>query len=98
MDLDQTHRGTPRPSPRTVAGWILRHPDSLSEVDQLRLKAVMAPCPELEALAGHVRSLAQNLTERQGQRLPECSTQSAKMTCPASAPSPPASIAVLLAP
>ncbi|MFI6857946.1 transposase [Streptomyces sp. NPDC050416] len=56
---------------RTVAGWILRHPDSLSEVDQLRLKAVMAHCPELKALAGHVRSFAQILTERQGQRLPE---------------------------
>ncbi|UFQ99851.1 ISL3 family transposase [Streptomyces sp. Go40/10] len=63
--------GGPPPSPRTVTGWILRHPDSLSEVDRLRLKAVMAHCPELEALAGHVRSFAQILTERQGQRLPE---------------------------
>ncbi|WP_030800373.1 ISL3 family transposase [Streptomyces sp. NRRL S-337] len=61
----------PPPSPRTVAGWILRHPDSLSEVDQLRLKAVTAHCSELEALAGHVRSFAQILTERQGKRLPE---------------------------
>ncbi|MFC9931956.1 transposase [Streptomyces sp. NPDC127190] len=63
--------GRTPPSPRTVAGWILRHPDSLSEVDRLRLKAVMAHCPELEALAGHVRSFAQILTERQGQRLPQ---------------------------
>ncbi|MFD5608395.1 transposase [Streptomyces sp. NPDC127064] len=31
----------------------------------------MAHCPELEALAGHVRSFAQILTERQGQRLPQ---------------------------
>ncbi|MEU5973000.1 transposase [Streptomyces globisporus] len=61
----------PPPSPRTVAGWILRHPDSVSEVEQLRLKAVLAHCPELEALTGHVRSFAQILTERQGQRLPE---------------------------
>ncbi|MFD7481051.1 ISL3 family transposase [Streptomyces sp. NPDC059837] len=61
----------PPPSPRTVAGWILRHPDSLSEVERLRLKAVLARCPELEALTGHVRSFAQILTERQGQRLPE---------------------------
>jgi hypothetical protein len=50
---------------RDCAGWILRHPDSLSEVDQLRLKAVMAHCPELEALTGHVRSFA----ERCGIRL-----------------------------
>ncbi|MFF6980958.1 transposase [Streptomyces sp. NPDC008343] len=28
-------------------------------------------CPELEALTGHVRSFAQILTERQGQRLPD---------------------------
>ncbi|EFH29110.1 MULTISPECIES: ISL3 family transposase [Streptomyces] len=61
----------PPPSPRTVAGWILRHPDSLSKVDQLRLEAVLAHCPELEALTGHVRSFAQILTERQGQRLPD---------------------------
>lgn len=61
----------PPPSPRTVAGWILRHPDSLSEVEQLRLKAVLVRCPELEALTGHVRSFAQILTERQGHRLPE---------------------------
>jgi transposase len=61
----------PPPSPRTLAGWILRHPDSLSEVEQLRLKAVLVRCPELEALTGHVRSFAQILTERQGHRLPE---------------------------
>ncbi|MCX4406458.1 MULTISPECIES: transposase [unclassified Streptomyces] len=61
----------PPPSPRTVAGWILRHPESLSEGEQLRMKAVLAHCPELEALTRHVRSFAQILTERQGQRLPE---------------------------
>ncbi|MFI7285719.1 transposase [Streptomyces anulatus] len=61
----------PPPSPRTVASWILRHPDSLADVEQLRLKAVLVHCPELEALTGHVRSFAQILTERQGQRLPE---------------------------
>ncbi|MET7931813.1 transposase [Streptomyces sp. NPDC005349] len=31
----------------------------------------MAHCPELEAFTRHVRSFAQILTERQGQRLPE---------------------------
>ncbi|MFE4677736.1 hypothetical protein [Streptomyces sp. NPDC056723] len=58
-------------SPRTVAGWILRHPDSLCEVEQLRLKAVLTHCPEPETLTGHVHSFAHILTERQGQRLPE---------------------------
>ncbi|MFC8583728.1 hypothetical protein ACFUGD_04045 [Streptomyces sp. NPDC057217] len=43
----------------------------IRDVEQLRLTAVPANCPELEALTGHVRSFAQMLTERQGQRLPE---------------------------
>ncbi|MFE5097279.1 transposase [Streptomyces sp. NPDC056638] len=59
------------PSPRTVSGWILRHPESLTESEQLRLKAVLAHCRELDALTGHVRSFAQMLTEREGERLPE---------------------------
>ncbi|MET9402724.1 transposase [Kitasatospora sp. NPDC002965] len=46
-------------------------PDTLTEAEQLRLKAVLVHCPELDALTGHVRSFAEILTERQGQRLPE---------------------------
>ncbi|MGG2463845.1 ISL3 family transposase [Streptomyces sp. RGM 3693] len=59
------------PSPRTVAGWILRHPDTLSESEQLQLKAVQAHCPELDALTRHVRSFAAMLTGRHGERLPD---------------------------
>ncbi|MEU5431690.1 ISL3 family transposase [Streptomyces olivoreticuli] len=59
------------PTPRTVAGWILRHPESLTESEQMRLKAVLTQCPELDALAGHVRSFAQMLTELKGERLPQ---------------------------
>nr|WP_181923794.1 transposase [Streptomyces inhibens] len=59
------------PSPRVVSGWILRRPETLTETDQLRLKAVLVHCPELDALTGHVRSFAQMLTERQGERLPQ---------------------------
>ncbi|MFK0174235.1 transposase [Streptomyces sp. NPDC090306] len=59
------------PSPRVVAGWILRRPESLTETDRLRLKAVLVHCPELDALTGHVRSFDQMLTERQGERLPQ---------------------------
>ncbi|WP_385617692.1 transposase [Streptomyces sp. P8-A8] len=59
------------PAPRVVTRWILSRPESLTEIEQLRLKAVLANCPELDALTGHVRSFAQMLTERQGQRLPE---------------------------
>lgn len=59
------------PSSRTVAGWILRHPDTLIETEQLHLKAVRTHCPELDALTGHVRSFATMLTGRQGERLPD---------------------------
>ncbi|MFF4249403.1 hypothetical protein ACFYY2_33800 [Streptomyces sp. NPDC001822] len=46
---------TQPPSPRNVAGWILRRLTALSEAEQLQLKAVLARCPELDALTRHVR-------------------------------------------
>ncbi|MEU9321911.1 hypothetical protein [Streptomyces sp. NPDC048295] len=54
-----------------MARWVLSRPETFTEVEQLRLKAVLANCPELDALTSHVRSFAQMLTDRQGQRLPE---------------------------
>lgn len=59
------------PSPRAVAGWILRHPDTLTESEQIQLRAVRIHCPELDALTRHVRSFASMLTGRQGERLPD---------------------------
>lgn len=70
-------RGKPQPvgprppSARTVTRWILTHPDALNENDRLQLKAVLAHCPQLAALAEHVRSFAHMLTELQGDQLPE---------------------------
>ncbi|MCX4759008.1 transposase [Kitasatospora purpeofusca] len=61
----------PPPSPRTVAGWILRRPTALFEAEQVQLKTVLAHCPELDALTRHVRSFAVMLTERQGELLPD---------------------------
>ncbi|MFD9223542.1 transposase [Streptomyces sp. NPDC060064] len=65
---------TGRPSaaigPRRHA-WILTHPDALPESDQTQLKAVLVNCPELAALAEHVRYFAHMLTDLQGDRLPE---------------------------
>ncbi|MER6141925.1 hypothetical protein ABT174_18060 [Streptomyces sparsogenes] len=46
-------------------------PDTLSESEQLQLKAVRTHCPELDVLTRHVRSFAVMLTERQGERLPD---------------------------
>ncbi|WP_329181078.1 transposase [Streptomyces decoyicus] len=57
------------PTPRTVAGWILTRPDALPENDRLKLKSVLAHCPELDALTRHVRDFAQILTQLQGDRL-----------------------------
>ncbi|MEU0946840.1 ISL3 family transposase [Streptomyces canus] len=59
------------PSPRTVAGWILRRPEVLTEPERLQLNTVRTHCPELDALTRHVRSFAVMLTERQGERLPD---------------------------
>ncbi|MFD3417623.1 transposase [Streptomyces decoyicus] len=59
------------PSPRAVAGWLLRRPESLAETETLQLKTLRAHCPELDALTRHVRSFATMLTDRQGQRLPD---------------------------
>ncbi|EHM30428.1 IS6 family transposase [Streptomyces sp. W007] len=59
------------PSPRTVTGWILTHPDTLPESEHLKLKSVLAGCPELDALAGHVRAFGKMLTQLQGEQLPQ---------------------------
>ncbi|MCP9956126.1 transposase [Streptomyces sudanensis] len=57
------------PSPRTVSGWILSRPETLTEPEQLQLKTICAQCPEIDALTRHVRSFATMLTDRQGERL-----------------------------
>jgi hypothetical protein len=35
---------------RQVTGWLTRHPATLTEDDQVRLKAVLEHCPELCSL------------------------------------------------
>ncbi|MFI0203394.1 transposase [Streptomyces sp. NPDC016734] len=42
----------------------------MTERDRIQLKGVLANCPELDALAGHVRSFAHMLTQLQGHQLP----------------------------
>ncbi|MFE5561685.1 transposase [Streptomyces sp. NPDC056544] len=59
------------PSPRTVAGWVLRRPETLAELEQQQLKTVRTHCPELNALTRHARSFAAMLSDRQGERLPD---------------------------
>ncbi|WP_342354250.1 ISL3 family transposase [Streptomyces inhibens] len=74
--VSRTLRGKPQPvgprppSARAVTRWILTHPDALPEGDRLQLKAVLANCPELTALAEHVRSFGHMVAHLQGDQLP----------------------------
>ncbi|WSK01250.1 transposase [Streptomyces sp. NBC_01320] len=49
----------------------MTHPDALQETERLKLKSVRACCPELDALARHIRSFGQMLTQLHGEQLPE---------------------------
>lgn len=57
------------PKVRRTTSWMLRHPDNLTDDEQIRLKQVLASCRHLEVAAGHVKSFAQMLTGRLGERL-----------------------------
>ncbi|GGM73032.1 transposase [Dactylosporangium sucinum] len=62
------HTTTP-PKPRQVTSWMTRHPDQVSEGKKIRLKAILARCPELHALAELVTDFAKILCNRDGGRL-----------------------------
>lgn len=53
-----------------MTGWLTRHPISLSEEDRAGLKDVLARCPELDTVAGHIRAFGEILTDRLGATLP----------------------------
>ncbi|MGW3046301.1 hypothetical protein ACWC9T_41495, partial [Kitasatospora sp. NPDC001159] len=57
------------PSPREATRWITSHPDHLREEDQQQLKNLLARSSELTAAAGHVRTFATIMTNREGDRL-----------------------------
>lgn len=57
------------PKPRRVARWIMTDPGNLSEGNSVRLKEVLARCPELNATAGHVSGFAVMMRELRGDRL-----------------------------
>jgi transposase len=59
------------PTVRDVTGWIARHPDSLTDDDRPRLKAILERCPELRAASGQVRTFAVMITQLTGQDLPQ---------------------------
>nr|WP_280519594.1 transposase [Streptomyces prasinopilosus] len=49
----------------------MTHPDTLPESERVKLKSVLADCPELDALTSHVRAFGKMLTQLQGDQLPQ---------------------------
>ncbi len=47
----------------------MREPSNLEADDHIRLQALLDRCPELNALAGHVRAFADMIRQRRGDRL-----------------------------
>ncbi|WP_188196211.1 hypothetical protein [Nonomuraea sp. SYSU D8015] len=75
---DHIARNKPAPAPiapqpptvRHVTACLTRHPDQLAEDERLLLKEIFERCPEIDTLAGHVRTFATMLTTLTGQDLP----------------------------
>ena len=59
------------PTVRDVTNWLCRRPDTLTEDEQPRLKAILDRCPELQAASDQVRAFATMITELTGQDLPQ---------------------------
>jgi transposase len=75
-----THASATIPSPpsvRNVVGWIVQRPGRLDPHDHEQFQAILDRCPELNALAAHVRQFAIMMTGRHGERLPGWLAQAA---------------------
>jgi hypothetical protein len=59
------------PTVRDVTNWLCRRPDTLTEDEKPRLKAILDRCPELQAASDQVRAFAAMITELTGQDLPQ---------------------------
>jgi hypothetical protein len=51
------------PKVRDMTSWLLRHPDSLDADEQLKCKEILARCPDLDTVAGHVASFAETMSD-----------------------------------
>ena len=54
------------PKARQITRWLLSRPASLDPGEQTQLAAIRARCPHLDALAAHVTSFAEMMTNRTG--------------------------------
>jgi transposase len=59
------------PTVRDVTNWLCRRPDTLTEDERPRLKAILGRCPELQAASTQVRGFATMITNLSGQDLPQ---------------------------
>jgi transposase len=59
------------PKPRRITRWIMTDPQHLASEEQAQLTDVLASCPELQAVAGHVRDFADLMNKHRGDRLPD---------------------------
>jgi transposase len=56
------------PKARQITRWLLSRPEHLQPAERDQLAAIQDRCPHLDALAGHVRSFAEMMTGRRGDR------------------------------
>ncbi|MEV4135577.1 hypothetical protein AB0J72_25795 [Dactylosporangium sp. NPDC049742] len=59
------------PKPRHITRWIMTDPQHLAPDEDAQLTDVLGSCPELRAVAGHVRDFADLMNKHRGDRLPD---------------------------
>jgi transposase len=57
------------PKVRELTAWLMRHPDTRSPEQQIRLKQALANCAHLAATATHVTTFAEMMTNLRGEHL-----------------------------
>lgn len=55
------------PKARQITKWLLSRPEHLQPDERDQLTAILARCPHLDALAGHVPGFAEMMTGRTGE-------------------------------
>ena len=74
LNQGRAHGERASPPPRRLVGWIMTRPAELPEHDRSQLDQLLASCPPLTVLAGHVRGFADLLTSRRGADLEDWMT------------------------
>jgi transposase len=56
------------PKTRQITRWLLSRPASLNPAERARLAGIRARCPHIDALAAHITSFAEMMTNRTGEQ------------------------------